>query len=80
MFDYQNEEACYYYGLVVDSDVLFIGVAVDNKFQVEKLNMSGERQEVYSIFGNSHPLRLVEDELGVFRYDNKRISFYGLLK
>ena len=32
MFNYQKEEAGYYYGLVVDSDGLFIGVAVDNKF------------------------------------------------
>ena len=47
---------------------------------MEKINFSGERQEVYLIFGNSHPLRLVEEELAVFQYDNKRISFYGLLK
>ena len=80
MFHYQNQEAEYYYGLVVDSDGLYIGTSVDNKYQVEKLNFSGERQEVCSIFGDSRPLRLVENNLAVFQFDNRRIGFYDLLK
>ena len=80
IFNYQNQEAEYYYGLVVDSDGLYIGTRVKGKYQVEKLNFNGERQEVYSIFGDSWPLRLVENNLAVFQRDNRRIGFYDLLK
>ena len=80
IFNYQNQEAELYCGLVVDSDGLFIGTRIDNKDHVEKLNFNGERQEVYSIFGNSFPLRLVENNLAVFQFDNGRIGFYDLLK
>ena len=80
VFNYQNQEADGYDGLVVDSDGLYIGTRVDKKFRVEKLNFNGERQEVYSIFGDSHPLRLMENNLAVFQYDNRRIGFYDLLK
>ena len=80
MFNYQNQEAEDYWGLVVDSDGLFIGTRIDNTYQMEKLNFSGERLEVYSIFGDSWPLRLVENNLAVFQFDNRRIGFYDLLK
>ena len=53
MFNYRNQEAELYHGLVFDSDGLFIGSKVDNKPQVETLNLSGERQEVYSIFNDT---------------------------
>ena len=80
MFTYQNQEAQNYMGLVVDSDGLFIGTRIDNKYQVEKLNFSGKRQEVYSIFGDSYPLRLVDNKFAVFQHRNRRIGFYDLLK
>ena len=77
-FNYRNQEAEHYHGLVVDSDGIFIGSRVDSKYQVEKLNFSGERQEVYSIFSNSWPLRLTENNLAVFQGDNRKIMFYDL--
>ena len=80
MFNYQNQEADAYYGLVVDSDGLYIGTRVKGKYQVEKLNFDGERQELCFIFGDSWPLRLVENNLAVFQGDNRRIGFYSLLK
>ena len=80
IFHYQNQEADWYYGLVVDSDGLYIGTRIKGKYQVEKLNFDGERQEVYSIFGDSFPLRLVENNLAVFQLDNDSIGFYDLLK
>ena len=76
MFNYRNQEAEHYFGLVVDSDGLIIGT----KYQMEKFNFSGEQQEVCSIFGDSYPLRLVENNLAVFQRDNRRIRFYDLLK
>ena len=79
VFHYQNLEVEGYGGLVTDSDGLFIGCGDDNKFQVEKLNISGERQEVCSSFGSSYPLKLVENELVLFHRD-KYIRFYCLLK
>ena len=80
VFHYQNSEAVGYLGLVVDSDGLLIGFRVGSEFHVEKLNFSGERQEVCTIFGNSRPLKLVENELVVFRLDERSIRFYCLLK
>ena len=80
IYHYQNQEADLYFGLVVDSDGLYIGTKVKGKYQVEKLNFDGEQQEVCSIFGNSFPLRLVENNLAVFQCDNRRIGFYDLLK
>ena len=80
MFNYQNREAECYYGLVVDNDGLFIGTKVDNKYLMEKLNFSGERQEVRSIYGITWPLRLVGNNVAVFQHDNRRIGFYYLLK
>ena len=75
VFHYQNTEAELYYGLVVDSDGLFIGSYVDAEYQVEKLNFSGERQEVCTIFGNSIPLKIVENKLVVFQTDDDSIRF-----
>ena len=80
VFHYQNSEAGGYGGLVVDSDGLFIGSWVGNKDQVEKLNFSGERQEVCTSFGGSWPLKLVENELVVFQWVDKCINLYRLLK
>ena len=80
VFHYQNSEAVGYLGLVVDSDGLLIGSRDGNKYQVEKLNFNGERQEVCTIFGNSRPLKLVENKLVVFQWDDRCIRFYCLLK
>ena len=80
MFHYQNREARNYIGLVVDSDGLFIGSRVGSVMQIEKLNFSGERQEVCTIFGDSYPLKLMENQLVVFQVDDKCIRFYWLLK
>ena len=80
VFHYQNSEAGVYNGLVVDSDGLSIGSWDGNKSQVEKLNFNGERQEVCTIYGNSYPLKLVENELVVFQFDDINIRFYCLLK
>ena len=82
VFHYQNPEAKSYRGLVVDSDGLFIGSWDGSDYQVEKLNFRGERKEVYSIFGNSIPLKIVESELVVFQRDgrDRYIRFYFLLK
>ena len=80
VFHYQNPEVEGYMGLVVDSDGLFISCRDDNKIQVEKLSLSGERQEVCSIFGNSLPLKLVENELVLFQHDNNNIEYYRLVK
>ena len=80
IFNYHYQEAVGYYGLVVDSDGLYIGTTVKGKFQVEKLNFDGEQQEVCSVFGRSLPLRLVENNLAVFQFANWRIAFYDLLK
>ena len=77
VFHYHNPEVKCYLGLVVDSDGLFIGCGYDNKFQLEKLNFSGERQEVCSSLGNALPLKLVENELVLF---HKYIVFYSVLK
>ena len=80
VFHYQNSEAERYRGLVVDSDGLFIGFRVISVRQIEKLNFSGERQEVCTIFGDSWPLKLVENELVVFQRDDRNVRFYCLLK
>ena len=80
VFHYQNSEAGGYNGLVVDNDGMFIGPWVGNKCQVEKLNFSGKRQEVCTIFGDSWPLKIVENELVVFQWDDRCIRFYCLLK
>ena len=80
VFHYQNTEADLYYGLVVASDGLFISSRVGSVRQIEKLNFSGERQEVCTIFGNSYPLKLMENELVVFHGDDICIRFYCLLK
>ena len=80
VFHYQNSEAVGYGGLVVDSDGMFICYRVGSEFHVEKLNFSGERQEVCTIFGNSRPLKIVENELVVFQFDDRNIRFYCLLK
>ena len=80
VFYYQNPEAKFYMGLEVDSDGLFIGSAVGNESQVAKLNFSGEREEVCTIFGCSSPLKLIENELVLFQYDDKTIRFYCLLQ
>ena len=80
VFHYQNSEAEGYFGLVVDSDGLFIGFSVGSVRHIEKLNFSGERQEVCTIFGDSWPLKIVENELVVFQLDERSIRFYCLLK
>ena len=80
VFHYQTPEAESYYGLIVDSDGLFIGSGVGSKYQVEKLNFSGEREEVFTIFGNSYPLNLVENQLVLFQYDDDNVRFCCLLK
>ena len=80
IFHYQNQEADAYGRLVADSDGLYIGTKVKGKFQVEKLNLNGERQGECSVFGSSWPLRLVENNLAVFQRGNRRIAFYDLLK
>ena len=80
MFHYQNPEADFYHVLVVDSDGLFIDTQMENKHQVEKINFSGEQQEVCTIFGNAWPLRLMGNELAVFQCDKRSIGFYCLLK
>ena len=82
-FHYQNPEAKGYGGLVVDSDGLFIGSEVGIGFQVEKLNFSGEREEVCIFFGKSMPLKVVENELALFHVDvssGRCVIFYCLLK
>ena len=78
VFHYQNLEVEHYVGLVVDSDGLFIACGDDNKSQVEKLNFSGERQEVCIMFGYSLPLKLVENELVLFQNDSNNIEYYCL--
>ena len=83
VFHYQNPDAVMYRGLVIDSDGLFIGARVGSKYQVEKLNFSGKRQEVCTIFGNSWPLGIVENEFILFQYDDNDtpcVRFYCLLK
>ena len=80
VFHYQNPEAKCYNGLVVDSDGLFIGSYLGSEFQAEMLNFSGEREEVFTIFGNSYPLKLAENELVLFQFDDDNIRFYYLLK
>ena len=76
---YQNPEAKGYFGLVVDSDGLFICSKVGIDCQVEKLNFSGEREEVFTIFGNSIPLKVLENELALYG-NGACIKFYVLLK
>ena len=83
LFHYQNPVAESYAGLAVVSDGLFIASAVANKYQVEKLNFSGEREEVCTIFGISYPLKVVENELVLHNCDDSSdpfINFYCLLK
>ena len=61
----------------------FVGSLVDNKYRIEKLNLRGERQEVCAIFGDSYPLKLIENELVVYvegDTNDKCIRFYCLLK
>ena len=76
---YHNPEAKWYLGLVVDGDGIFLGFWGGSEFQIEKLNFSGEREEVCTIFGNSHPLKMVENELVVFQWDDSSFRFYCLL-
>ena len=80
IFHYQNPQAQCYGGLVVDSEGLFIGSKVAGDYQIEKLNLSGEQQEVCANFGDSYPLKLMENELVVFQYDVRSIKFYCFLK
>ena len=83
LFHYQNPEAEVYCGLAVDSDGLFIACTSEDDFQVEKLNFNGEREEVYTVFGNSFPLKVIEDELILYTSDGSSgilINCYCLLK
>ena len=77
---YQNPEAYTYLGLVVDKDGLFKGSLVEGRCQTEKIYFSSEPHEVYTVFGDSYPLRLVENTLAVFQRDNGTIGFYYLPK
>ena len=80
MFHYEDPNAECYRGLVIDSDGLIIGSRVENKVQVEKLTFSGERRKVYTSFGNSLPLNLIENQLVAFQIDNRSLRFYCLFK
>ena len=76
---YQNPEAKSYFGLAVDSNGLFISSRVAKKFQVEKLSFSGEQEVICTIFGDSYPLKVMENELVLCAGDHSSgilINFY----
>ena len=84
VFHYQNPKAEGYLGLVVVSDGLLIGTAIQSGvLQLEKLNFSGELKEVYRNMGDSFPLNVVANELalcGEYGNSNCCIWFYCLFK
>ena len=81
VFHYHNADVKQYVGLVVDSDGFFISsVIAGNMYRVEKINFIGEREEVFSVFVDSYPLKLVENELVLFQYDGDSLGSFCLLK
>lgn len=71
-------------GLAVYDDCLFIGVdkgkLSGKRSEVRRIGFDGEIKEL--VLGNSHPLKVVENELVVFNKDNRDnplLNFYFLL-
>ena len=77
VFHYQNPEANHYSGLVVASEGLFIqSFFAGHEFnQVEKINFSGEREEVFKIFDNSYPQNWWRTNLFCLRLMTKLSGF-----